>query len=135
MTGRLPDAARAALAAAVGADALTTDRDILAPREIDWRGRRLGSAVALVRPAGVAQVQALVRAAAAHGLALVPQGGRTGLVGGALPVGDGRPAVLVGMERMTAIRSVDPQARVLVAEAGVVLDTVHQAAQAAGLRF
>lgn len=135
MTSRLPDPARAALAAAVGADSLTTERDILAPRELDWRGRRLGEAAALVRPAGVAQVQALVRAAAAHGLALVPQGGRTGLVGGALPADDSRPVVLVGMERMAAIRSVDPQARVLVAEAGVVLDTVHQAAQAAGLRF
>lgn len=131
----LPEGARAALAEAVGADAVTTDRDILAAREVDWRGRRLGAAVALARPASLAQAQALVRAALAHGLALVPQGGLSGLAGGALPLAGGRPAVLVGMERLAAIRRVDAAARVLVAEAGVVLDRVHDAAHAAGLRF
>jgi FAD/FMN-containing dehydrogenase len=131
----LPEGALSALGEAVGADAVTTDRDILAPRELDWRGRRLGEAAAMARPASLAQSQALVRAALAHGLALVPQGGLTGLVGGALPLGGGRPAVLVGMERLAAIRSLDPEARVLVAEAGVVLDRVHEAAHAAGLRF
>jgi FAD/FMN-containing dehydrogenase len=132
----LPERARGALADAVGADAVTTDRDLLASRETDWRGRRLGAAAALVRPASLGQAQAVVRVARDHGLVLVPQGGQTGLVGGGLPPpGSARPVVLVGMERMAAIRAIDPQARVLFAEAGVVLDHVHAAARDAGLRF
>jgi FAD/FMN-containing dehydrogenase len=131
----LSAAALAALRDAVGADAVTTDRALLAGREVDWRGRRLGEAAAMARPAVLEQAQALVRAARAHRLALVPQGGMTGLMGGALPLPDGRTWVLVGMERLAAIRRVDAAARALVAEAGVVLDRVHDAARDAGLRF
>ena len=132
----LPQDARAALAAAVGPGGLTTDRDLLAPREVDWRGRTLGAAAALVRPGSLAQTQAVVRAAHAHGLVLVPQGGRTGLVGGGLPPPQARgPVVLVGLERMAAIRAIDPEARVMVVEAGVVLETVHAMAHKVGLRF
>lgn len=130
----LSPAARAAFAEAVGPDAMSEDRDVLGPRLVDWRGRRLGDAALLVRPRSLHEVVAVVRAALAHAVALVPQGGMTGLVGGALPM-PGRASVLVGMEQMKAIRHVDAAAGVLVAEAGVVLDHVHAAAAAAGRRF
>ena len=126
--------ARAALCDAAGPDGWSADADTIAPRLTEWRGRTLGHSGLLLRPQGVAAVQAIVRAAVAHRVAIVPQGGRTGLVGGALPV-PGRASVLLSTERLARIRAVDADGLTLVAEAGVVLDAVHAAAAAAGLRF
>ncbi|MDT7933229.1 MAG: FAD-binding oxidoreductase [Sphingomonadaceae bacterium] len=126
--------AHAALAHAAGPDGWSDDPADLRPRLTDWRGRTRGRAGLLLRPRDVETVAAIVRAAAAHGVALVPQGGRTGLVGGGLPELD-RPSALLSLERMARIRDVDVAGRTLTAEAGVVLSAVHDEAVAVGLRF
>ena len=134
MDAPLSPAARAALIDSVGAGGWSEDPDRITPRLTDWRGRTLGGATLLLRPGDVSTVQRLVRAAVAHGVALVPQGGMTGLVGGALPA-TGCAAVLVSTDRLARIRSVGAAGLTLVAEAGVTLSAVHDAAAAVGRRF
>ncbi|WP_286848187.1 FAD-binding protein, partial [Hydrogenophaga sp. 70-12] len=78
----------AALREAVGAThVLTRDTHDLSAYERDWRQRAHGHALAVVRPGATAEVTAVVRACAAHGASLVPQGGNTGLVVGSVPDG------------------------------------------------
>ncbi len=84
---------------------LTADAD-MAPYLTDWRGRYTGRARAVVLPADTAQVAAVVRACAAAGCAMVPQGGNTGLCGGATPLADGASVVL-NLSRLRRIRHVD----------------------------
>lgn len=110
----------------------------LAPHLTDWRGHKTGHANALLLPRDTADVERIVRAARAHGVGLVPQGGNTGLVGGSVPEPAGasaRPVALVSMRRMAAIESVDPAGLSLVAGAGAILADVQAAAAAAGCRF
>jgi len=123
-----------AFAAIVGAPNLLTDPADLGPYLTEERGLFRGSALAVARPAGTAEVQALVAACAAHGVAIVPQGGRTGLCGGGVPVGD-RPALVISTERMRRIRDVDPIDFSLTAEAGCILADVQAAAAEAGCLF
>lgn len=113
---------------------IVTDRDVIAPLETDWRGRWHGHAPLLFAPASTAEVSMIVAAAAALGVPLVPQGGNTSMVGGATPPADGS-AVIVSTRRMNAIRSLDAEAGLVVAEAGVILSDLHGAALAAGRRF
>ena len=105
---------------------LTADAD-MAPYLTDWRGRYTGRARAVVLPADTAQVAAVVRACAAAGCAMVPQGGNTGLCGGATPLADGASVVL-NLSRLRRIRHVDAANNALCAEAGVPLAFVQQAA-------
>jgi FAD/FMN-containing dehydrogenase len=79
-------------------------------------------------------VAALVRLCGEHGVAIVPQGGNSGMCGGATPDDSGE-AILLSLRRMNAIRSLDVGARQAVCEAGVILQTFHEAAEAKGLRF
>ncbi|HWH74024.1 MAG TPA: FAD-binding protein, partial [Methylibium sp.] len=118
-----------ALRAAVGAAHVLSDGDLSA-YELDWRKRWRGRALAVVRPASTAEVAAVVRACAAHGTSLVPQGGNTGLVGGGVPDGSGTQ-VLLSLGRLNRIRTLDAANLTLTAEAGCVLQTVQQAAAGA----
>ena len=113
---------------------VVTDRDLIAPWETDWRRRYTGRAPALLAPATTAEVAETVRAAARHRVALVPQGGNSSMVGGATPPTDGA-ALLLSLRRMTAIRRLDADANLAVAEAGVILETLHAAALDRGRRF
>lgn len=122
-----------ALKAAAGSD-WTDEPDLIAPRLVDWRGRYAGATPLLLLPRTLEAVAAIVKVAAAHRIALVPQGGNTGLVGGGIPPADGS-AVLISLARMNRIRSVDAQGQLLVAEAGVILSDVHDAAAEQGLMF
>jgi FAD/FMN-containing dehydrogenase len=106
----------------------------LSAYELDWRRRFRGRALAVVRPADTAQVAATVRACAAHGTSLVAQGGNTGLVGGGVP-DDSGSQVLLSLTRMNRVRGIDAANLTLTAEAGCVLQSVQQAAAAAGLMF
>lgn len=108
------------------------DRDELSPWVTDWRGRWTGRAAALVQPTGTAEVQAVVRAAARHRVALVPQGGNSSMVGGATPSAAG-DQVLLSLRRMTAVRTLTP--RRATVEAGVVLQRLHELAAEQGARF
>jgi FAD/FMN-containing dehydrogenase len=128
-----PDAL-ADLCAAAGEGGWTSDPEELAPHLVDWRGKVHGASGLLLRPATTAAVAAIVGAAARHRVALVAQGGNTGLVGGGIPDASGE-AVLVSLARLNRIRAVDAAGLTLTAEAGVILSTVHDAALAAGCVF
>ena len=124
------DAAHALL----GDRGLTRDADLVEPWLTDWRGRFTGRALALASPASTGEVAALVRLCAKHGVAIVPQGGNSGMSGGATPDASGTQLIL-SLRRMNAIRPIDIAGRQVVAEAGVILETLHHAAEALGLRF
>lgn len=111
----------------VGADQVLRSASDMAPFLTDWRGRYRGAARAVVRPADTAQVSAVVRACHVAGVPMVPQGGNTGLCGGATPLADGR-AVLVSLSRLQRIRELDPENNTLCVEAGCTLAAVQQAA-------
>ena len=100
----------------------------------DWRKRWRGRALAVVRPGSTAEVAAVVRACAAAGVSLVPQGGNTGLVGGGVPDETGTQ-VLLSLQRLHRVRAIDAANLTLTAEAGCVLQAVQAAAAAQGLLF
>jgi len=100
----------------------------------DWRGRWHGAAAAMVSPASTSEVAETVRLCASEGVAIVPQGGNSSMVGGATP-DPGGSSVLLSLRRMSRIRSLDPAGNVAVCEAGVILAALHDAAVAAGRRF
>jgi FAD/FMN-containing dehydrogenase len=106
----------------------------LSPWEQDWRKRVRGRALAVVRPGDTAQVAAVVKACAAAGTPIVPQGGNTGLVVGGVPNGTGTQIVL-SMTRMNAVRAIDPANLTITVEAGCVLQNLQAAAEAAGFLF
>jgi FAD/FMN-containing dehydrogenase len=122
------------LAHAMPPRAVVTDHDTIAPWETDWRQRWHGRAPILFEPATVAEVQTIVAAARRERVPLVPQGGNTSMVGGATPSPDGRSAIL-SLRRLNRIRTLDAEAGLAVAEAGVVLADLHEAAASAGRRF
>jgi FAD/FMN-containing dehydrogenase len=126
-------AALAALAAAVGADHVLSEGDRSA-WEQDWRRRWRGRSLAVVRPGSTAEVAAVVKACAAHGLSLVPQGGNTGLVGGGVP-DDSGTQVLLSLQRLNRVRALDAANLAITVEAGCVLQAVQEAAAAQGLMF
>ncbi|MBL8450769.1 MAG: FAD-binding oxidoreductase [Dechloromonas sp.] len=105
-----------------------------APYLTDWRGRYRGAARCVVRPGTAAEVAAVVGACAAAGVPMVPQGGNTGLCGGATPAPEGE-AVLIALGRLDRVRGVDAANRTLTAEAGCTLAAVHDAAAAVGCLF
>lgn len=111
---------------------VTTDAERIAPWLTDWRGRYHGASAALFEPGDTAQVAELVALAAKHGVAIVPQGGNTSMVGGATPPADGS-AVLLSLRRMDRIRHLGEGQTVV--EAGVILQHLHEAAADAGQRF
>ena len=118
----------------LGERGLTRDADLVEPWLTDWRGRFTGCALALASPASTAEVAALVKLCAQHGVAIVPQGGNSGMSGGATPDTSGLQLIL-SLRRMNAIRPIDVAGRQVVAQAGVILETLHHAAEAHGLRF
>jgi FAD/FMN-containing dehydrogenase len=121
----------AQLQAAVGAAHVLTEGDLSA-FELDWRRRWHGKALAVVRPGNTDEVAAVVKACVAHGVAMVPQGGNTGLVGGGVPDASGTQ-VLLNLQRLNRIRQIDAANLTLTADAGCVLQTLQQAAHDAGL--
>ena len=108
--------------------------DQMAPYLTDWRQRFTGSALCVVRPGSTTEVSAVVQFAARHGLAIVPQGGNTGLVGGSVPLGRG-DEIILSLARLNTIREIDPRSDVMVVEAGVTLAAVQQAAEMADRLF
>ncbi len=119
---------------AIGAKSVIRDRGDIEPWLSDWRGRVHGRSEAILAPASTAEVAALVGLAAEHRVALVPQGGNTGMCAGATPPPDGS-ALLLSLRRMNRIRDINVAGRLAVAEAGVILETLHDAVAEQGLRF
>jgi len=123
----------------LGPAGFSTDPADLAPWLTDWRRRVTGTAAGLVSPADAEEAAFVVAAAAAEGVAIVPQGGNSSMVAGATPAGIGADgsacALLVSMRRMRRIRSVSAADNAVVAEAGVVLADLHAAVEAERRRF
>ncbi|CAL93644.1 FAD-binding oxidoreductase [Azoarcus olearius] len=118
----------------VGEANVLTTADDMAPYLTDWRGRYRGHARAVVRPAATAEVSAVLAACHAAAVPVVPQGGNTGLCGGATPSEAG-VAVVLSLTRMNRIRSLDPDNNTVGVEAGCTLAALQEAAAAAERLF
>jgi FAD/FMN-containing dehydrogenase len=121
------------LRAIVGAAHVLNEGD-LSGYELDWRKRYRGRALAVVRPGSTAEVAAVVRAAGAHGVPIVTQGGNTGLVGASVPDGSGTQ-LLLNLTRLNRVRAIDAANLTMTVDAGCVLQQVQEAAAAQGLLF
>lgn len=93
----------------------------------DVRGAYAGKALLIARPVSTNEVAAVVRICRRYGVSIVPQGGNTGLCGGAVPSGNSS-TVLLSLSRMNRIVALDRLRYTVTAEAGCILDTIHQAA-------
>ena len=118
----------------LGVRGFTRDAELMEPWLTDWRGRFTGKALALLSPASTKEVAQTVKLCAKHRIAIVPQGGNSGMSGGATPDNSGE-TVLLSLRRLNTIRSLDGEAKQVVCEAGVVLQTLHEAAEQERLRF
>ncbi|WJY20201.1 FAD-binding oxidoreductase [Fontisubflavum oceani] len=98
------------------------------------RGRYIGQALAVLAPGSTEEVATIIRACAESGTPVVPYGGGTGLVGGQL-AGDGPAPIVLSLERMQAVRALDPVGATMTVEAGAILADIHDAAGAEGLIF
>jgi FAD/FMN-containing dehydrogenase len=116
-----------ALRAALPAKAILEATEDRAPFEVDWRKLSNHPALCVVLPETAEQVAAVIKLCRAAGVAVVPQGGNTGLVAGGVPVAD-RNQVVLSLRRMTAIRALDPVGDTITVEAGVTLQAVQEAA-------
>jgi FAD/FMN-containing dehydrogenase len=117
----------------VGAAYVLTDGDLVA-WEQDWRRRSRGKALAVVRPADTAQVAAVVKACAQAKVAIVPQGGNTGLSVGSTPDGSGTQIVL-SLTRLNQVRHIDKDNLSFTVEAGCILQSLQDTADKHGLLF
>lgn len=127
----VPPSLLAALAASLGPGGMLTDPADTAPFATDWRGLYRGRTAAVLRPATTAEVAECVRLCAAARVPLVPQGGNTSMVGGAVPAADGSELV-VSLSRLARVRAADPLDLTLTLEAGVTLKAAQDAAGAVG---
>src|SRR3954468_8856396 len=118
----------------LGPKAVITDPKEIEPWVTDWRGRVHGAAPAMLAPSSTDEVVEIVKLAGEHRVPLVPQGGNTGMAAGATPPADGS-ALLLSMRRMNQIRSMSAENRLAVAEAGVILAALHDAAHDVAMRF
>lgn len=128
------DSLIAGLQAIVGARHCLTAPEAQGPFLTDWRGLYRGKSRAVLLPGTVAEVQAIVRLARQHHAPIVPQGGNTGLCGGATPDDSGR-AVVLRLNRLSRVRAIDPLNNSIVVEAGCILANVQRAASEADRLF
>jgi FAD/FMN-containing dehydrogenase len=131
MTAPVPADVVSRLKSVLGEGGWSQDPDRLAPKLLEWRDRWRGTTPLLVLPKTTAEVAAVVGVCAEAGVAITPQGGNTGLVGGQIPQGE----VLLSTERLRAIREIDVDDEVVVVEAGATLAAVHAAAAEVRRRF
>ena len=124
----------AELAALLGPRGFTLDADLITPWLTDWRGRYTGKALGLASPASTGEVAQLVSLCARNRVPIVPQGGNSGMSGGATPDASG-DAILLSLRRMDAVRSFDAEAMQVTCEAGVILQNLHDLAADHDLRF
>jgi FAD/FMN-containing dehydrogenase len=131
MTAPVPADVLSKLKAVLGPTGWSEDPVKLDAKLVEWRGRWRGETPLLVLPRDVEQVSAVVAICAEHGVAITPQGGNTGLVGGQIPYGE----ILLSTERLNRVREMAPQDGAMVVEAGVTLWDAQQAAAEADRFF
>lgn len=117
--------------AALPATAWSTDVDEIAGHARDWRGRYQGKSPLLLKPGSTEEVSQILKACNDAGIAVLPQGGNTGLVGGSTPQGE----VLISLKRMNQVRALNTANESLTCEAGAVLETIQNTAAEAGKHF
>jgi FAD/FMN-containing dehydrogenase len=115
------------LAEIVGARHVLDANEDLDPYLVDWRGRYRGAALCVVKPGNTQEVSDVVKACAARRVAIVPQGGNTGMCGAATPLGDGAKIVL-RLDRLNRVRSISRLGDAIAVDAGCILATVQAAA-------
>ena len=115
------------LLAIVGDKGLIVDEQGKQPFVTDWRGLLVGQAAVVVRPANTEEVSRVVRLCYDNGIAIVPQGGNTGLMGGATPW-PGHSGILLSLGRMNRVLNIDPVGYSMTAEAGCILQTLQETA-------
>lgn len=132
----MPDNAEfmAAAASLLGERGFTADPDVMEPWLTDWRGRYSGRAAAMASPANTEETARFAALCGEHGVPIVPQGGNSGMSGGATPDADGN-SVILSLRRMDKVRSFDPAARMITCDAGLILQNLHEKAEAEALRF
>jgi FAD/FMN-containing dehydrogenase len=106
-----------------------TDPDVVASHVVDWTGRFRGATPAVVRPANRDETAAVLRACHERGVAVVPQGGNTGLVGGSVPLHD---ELVLDLRRLDELAAVDSRSGQVVAQAGVTVARLQEHAARAG---
>ena len=117
----------------VGDAHVLTEGDLSA-WELDWRRRERGRALAVVRPGSTAEVAATVKACAAAGVGMVPQGGNTGMVVGSTPDASGTQ-VVISLTRMNKVRALDAGNLTITVDAGCVLQNLQETCEKAGFLF
>jgi FAD/FMN-containing dehydrogenase len=122
------------IVAIVGPAGVVRDPEQMRSYLSDWRNAYRGEAALVVRPASTEEVAAVVRLCHEHEVALVPQGGNTGLCGGSIP-DDSATQVVLSLTRMTRILEIDPANETITVEAGVILQRLQEAAAEAGRLF
>lgn len=120
--------------AILGPKGYCDDAQTIAPWLTDWRGRFTGDARVLLSPGNTDEVAAIVKVAAKYAVALVPQGGNSGMVAGATPDQSGQQ-VLLSLRRMDEMQPVDMQNGLITCDAGVILQHLHEAVASSGCRF
>lgn len=128
----LPDDFYAALLEIVGSTSVRHADDIPESALHDWSTERGGKPCALVTPGDTGAVSAVLRLCHRHNIPVVPQGGLSGLAGGAVP---SEGAVLLSLARMDQIEEIDPSSSLMVVGAGCILQRIQDAAQNAGFYF
>lgn len=118
----------------LGPRGFTTDPDLIEPWLTDWRGRFTGAALGMASPRNTHEVSEFVKLCAKHGVPIVPQGGNSGMSGGATPDPSGE-AALLSLRRMNTVRAFDISAQQITCEAGMILQTLHELSDEQGLRF
>jgi len=118
----------------VGPRGWTTDPAELEPHLTEWRGNYRGRTLVMVKPRTTDEVVGIVKACAAAGAGLVPQGGNTGMCGGAVPDSSG-DQVILSLGRMDRVRNVDAENFSIEVEAGCILANAQEAAESAGLHL
>jgi FAD/FMN-containing dehydrogenase len=119
------------LKAILGDGGWIQDAERLGPHLVEWRERWSGTTPLMALPRTPAAAAEVVGLCAREGVAITPQGGNTGLVGGQIPQGE----ILLSTQRLTAVREVDVVDDAIIVEAGATLTAVHEAAAAAGRFF
>ena len=126
-TNPVTPALLAQIHAIVGDRGLVADADAMVPFVTDWSGQRQGRAAVVVRPGSTEEVAAVVKLCAAQNVAIVPQGGNTGLMGGATPW-PAHTGILLSLGRMNRVIDVDVEGFTMTVEAGCVLQTLQEVA-------
>ena len=126
------DSFLSALVQQLGADCVHTGSQVEARFHTDWSGQPPVAPLALVRPRSTEAVAALLRLCNQHRIPVVPQGGLTGLAGAAVPTPG---CVALSLERMQAIEDINPRTALMTVQAGATLQSVQEAALAAGMVF